>query len=910
MSLIVKIGADIREFDREMRRVTGDFNRVSQKLGNIGKTMTTAVTAPLVGVGVVAAKVGMEFEAGMSKVAATLGTTTDKIGSLEDLAKKMGSSTKFSATEAAEGINYMAMAGWKTQDIMKGLPAVLNLAAAGGMELGEASDIVTDAMTGMGIGADGAESFVDLMAKTASNANTSVRDMGAAMILTAGQANALAIDQKDLAQAIGLMANAGFKGEIAGQHLSAGIRMLVNPTKKQKKYMAEYGIELQKNADGGMDLGATMEHLRDKLAGLDKVTKSQVMSVLLGADAQKSWASIINASQGDFDKLSDAIANSEGAGKKMADTMSDNLQGRLTAMKSALEGVAIQLYDYLKPALEQIVSWITKAAQAFGNISPRTQAFIVAIAALLASVGPLLIALSAIIKMVGFVKGAFTAMGVASMGAVGIWIAVAVAVAALVIAIIFYWDEIVAVTKACWDGVMSFMTTVWNGIVDVAKTVWGGLTSFFSDLWEGVKSVTETVWNGITEFFSNWGLTILAVITGPIGWLVGLIVTYWDEIKAATTVVWETIKGFLAAIWNGIVAIFGPIFNGILTVITSVWNGISTATTAVWNYITQYLQALWTALMYFVQPILDQISAWFSKVWNQIKSVTDSVWNSIRSFLLSVWNGISSTATTVWNKISSFFTTWLNKIKSVMESMWNSIRSAVTAVWNSIKSTATSVWNAISNAVMGPVNKLKSMAITAFNALKSQVSSIFNSVKSVATSIWNSISSSVGSAVNKLVGGVKSAFNGMKSSVLGVWNGLKSGIKSVINGIISMVNRFIGGFNTPAKLLNKIPGVDAPTIPKIPMLATGGTIFGNGSAIVGEAGPELVSKSGSSVKVTPLSSQEKSGGIGGALGGSGGGTIEVPVILNGREIARAVAPEIDSQLRGRRDSKNRAKGGW
>lgn len=965
MSLIVKIGADIREFDREMRRMTRDINGVATKLGNAGKTMTTALTAPLAGIGVVAAKTGMEFEASMSQVAATLGTTSDKIGDLEKLAMDMGSTTKFSASEAAEGINFMAMAGWKTQDIMKGLPAVLNLAAAGGMELGAASDIVTDAMTGMGIGADGAEAFVDLMAKTSSNANTSVRDMGAAMILTAGQANSLAIDQKDLAQAIGLMANAGFKGEIAGQHLSAGIRMLVNPTKKQQKYMEKYGVELQKNAEGGMDLGATMEHLRDKLGGLDRVTQSQVASVLLGADAQKSWSAIVNASEEDFNKLSDAIANSEGAGKQMADTMSDNLQGRMKAMQSALEGVAIQIYEYLQPALEKIVSGITKLATAFSKLDPKTQTFIIALAALVAATGPLLVAFAAVMKMIAFVKGALTLLGTVTMASVGIWIAVGLAIAALVLAIIIYWDEIKAVTIAVWNAIADFMKVLWEGVVDVAKTIWSGLTSFFSDLWgsitadtqnkwNGVKdflsnlwssitSKTEEAWNGIKDFFSEWGLTILAVITGPIGWLVGLIVMYWDQIKSATTTAWNGIKEFLSTIWNGIVSIFGPIFSAILGIITSVWNGIYGATKAVWDFIIQYLKAIWDAIMFYVQPVFDRILAKISEVWNQIKavtslvwtaikaaltsvwnsisstvssvwnkikSVTTSVWNAIKSVLLSIWKNISSTATSVWNSISSFFTKWLNIIKSKMSSVWNAIKSAMASIWNAIRATAVSVWNATKNAVMGPINSLKSSAINAFNSLKSKVTSVWNSIRSTALSIWSSISSSVSSTVSNLVGKVGGAFSGLKSTVVGAWEGIKSGIKSVINSIIGMVNKFIGGFNTPAKALNKIPGVDAPTIPKIPMLATGGTIFGSGQAIVGEAGPELVSKSGSSVKVTPLSSQEKAGGIGGAMGGSGGGVVEVPVSLDGKVIARVVAPYMDNQLRGRRDSKNRAKGGW
>jgi TP901 family phage tail tape measure protein len=887
MSLIVKIGADTRKFDREIGKLTKDVNTIGSKFTSAGTAMATAISAPLVGVGVLAAKTGVTFESSMSKVAATLGTTTDKIGELETLAKEMGSSTKFSASQAAEGINYMAMAGWDTNQIMKGLPAVLNLAAAGGMELGAASDIVTDAMTGLGLGADKAGWMVDLMAKTASSANTSVEQMGNAMIIVAGQANALGIGADELSLALGHMANAGIKGELAGQHLSAGIRQLVNPTKKQQEYMEKYGVALQKNEDGTVNLTDTMQNMRDSLNGLDGVTKAQVMSVLLGADAQKSWAAIVNASQEDFDKLADSIANSEGAGQKMADTMSDNLEGKLLSLQSAIEGVFIELYEHMKPALEAIVDGIMAMVQAFASLSPKTQAFIVLLAGFAIAIGPILIAIGSFIKALGFVKAALAAVKIASFGALSIWILIAVAVAALVLAIIFYWDEIVAVTKAVWDTIATYMKDLWSGISETASEVWGAIAEFFTTLWQGISDTATEVWTVIATFFTD----------------------LWEGIKTSTEETWTAITDFIIGIWESWLAFALPIYKAIWDAIVSVWEGIKTVTSTVWDFITQYLTAIWTALVYLLTPIFTKIRDFVLSVWNSIKTFSSNVWNGIKTTLTNVWNSVSSTATTVWEKIRSFFVSWLNKVRTNMTTVWNAIKAVVSNVWNSIKAIASSVWNAVQKVIMGPINRVRTMATNAFNSLRTSVSSIFNSIKSTAVSIWNSISTSVTGVVSKLTSGVSSAFEGMKSAVLGVWDGIKAGMKFVLNGIISMINKFIGGFNTPAKLLNKLPGVDAPTIPNIPMLATGGTIFGNGQAIVGEAGPELVSKSGSSVKVTPLSNQEKAAGIGGAMGG-GGGTIEVPVILDSREIAKVVAPHMDSSLRARRDSKNRSRGGW
>ena len=285
----------------------------------------------------------------------------------------------------------MGMAGWKTQDMMAGLPSILNLASAGGTDLALTSDIVTDGLTAMGMSANDAGKFADIMASTCSNANTNIELMGETLKYVGPVAGALGIEMDDLSVAIGLMGNAGLKGSNAGTSLRAGLTNLVKPTKEMKKAMTKYGVELVKNADGSINLMGTMENLRSSLGGLDQATQAQALATIFGKEAMSGWASIVNASEGDFNKLTEAIANSEGSAKKMADTMLEGSQGAIVEMKSALEGVAITIGERLTPFLEKLADGVSKVCEWFQNLSPAAQTFLMVVATLIASIGPLLL---------------------------------------------------------------------------------------------------------------------------------------------------------------------------------------------------------------------------------------------------------------------------------------------------------------------------------------------------------------------------------------------------------------------------------------------------------------------------------------------------------------------------------------
>ena len=322
-------------------------------------------SAAVIGVASVAAAkktidVGKSFEEGMSEVQAISGASGKDLEKLSAKAKQMGATTKFSATESATALKYMAMAGWKTNQMVSGLSGVMNLAAASGEDLGTVSDIVTDSMTAFGLKAKDSGHFADVLAKASSSSNTNVAMMGETFKYVAPLAGSMKYSIEDTATAIGLMANAGIKGSQAGTELRSILTRLVKPPKDAAAALSALGISTTK-ADGSMKpMRQTMAELREKFSGLTDSQKSQYAAAIAGQEAMSGLLAIVNASDSDFNKLQKAIDNSSGAAKKQADIMNNNLQGALYDLGSAAEAVGIGIYEDIKTPLTKAVGVGTK----------------------------------------------------------------------------------------------------------------------------------------------------------------------------------------------------------------------------------------------------------------------------------------------------------------------------------------------------------------------------------------------------------------------------------------------------------------------------------------------------------------------------------------------------------------------
>lgn len=337
------------------------FESGVKKMSGLAAKGLAAIGTTLAGASAYAIKVGADFEEGMSKVAAISGTSGKELEALTEKAKEMGAKTKFSATESAEAMQYMAMAGWKSADMISGIDGIMNLAAASGEDLASVSDIVTDALTAFGLQAKDSAHFADVLAAASSNSNTNVSMMGATFKYAAPLAGALKYSVEDVATAIGLMANAGIKGEQAGTSLRSMFTRLAKPPKECAEAMDTLGISI-KNSDGSAKpLNQTLQDMRQKFSKLSDTQKTQYASAIAGTEAMSGLLAIVNASDTDFNKLTKAIFSANGSAEKMAKTMNDNLKGKVTILGSSLEGLGIQAYEkFEKPMKKAVDGAITK----------------------------------------------------------------------------------------------------------------------------------------------------------------------------------------------------------------------------------------------------------------------------------------------------------------------------------------------------------------------------------------------------------------------------------------------------------------------------------------------------------------------------------------------------------------------
>lgn len=348
----------------DLKEVTGEL---STKVKNgLVVSLKAGVTA-LAGMLAYSSKVGASFQSVMSEVQAISGATAEELELLTEKAKEMGIKTKFSATEAGEALKYMAMAGWKTTDMLEGLDGIINLAAASNENLGTVSDIVTDAITAFGLSAKDSAHFADVLAQASSSSNTNVSLMGETFKESAALAGAMKYSVDDVAVAVGLMANAGIKGSKSGTALKNAIANMAKPTEAMADIMEEYNLSLA-NADGSMKpLIQVINELRGAFGGLSEDQQASVAATLFGKEAMAGMLSVVNASEADYVKLQTAIQNADGASKRMSDTMIDNVKGALTIAGSTAEGLGIQLFDVFKDDLKKAIQGVTKELTKFGK---------------------------------------------------------------------------------------------------------------------------------------------------------------------------------------------------------------------------------------------------------------------------------------------------------------------------------------------------------------------------------------------------------------------------------------------------------------------------------------------------------------------------------------------------------------
>src|SRR5690625_5178755 len=365
------------------------MKRTGDKMQSVGKSMSMKITAPLTGVAAAAIKVGTDFETSMSHVAAVSGATGDDLKKLEDKAREMGSTTNKSASEAADAMGYLALAGWDTNEMLTGIEPVLKLSSAGNLDLARTAELVNNSMGAMGIEVHELNDYLDVIAKTAQSADTDIDERREAFITAGGKLRDLGIDFEEGAIALGLMADAGIKGSEAGRGLSAILTNLTAPTGQAKKAIDELGLSFFDANGDFIGVEESLLQVEDALSGMTQEQQAMYKSMLAGKEHAKTFSALMNSLGSDYDNLREEVENANGALDEMYKIMTDNLKGRWDEFKSALEEAGISIFKSLQPALEAVVWIATQLIKAFNLIPGPIKTIIVTIAGLIAVIGPL-----------------------------------------------------------------------------------------------------------------------------------------------------------------------------------------------------------------------------------------------------------------------------------------------------------------------------------------------------------------------------------------------------------------------------------------------------------------------------------------------------------------------------------------
>ena len=784
--------------DKKGRQTAQGFAGISSKIGSAvkGAFATTAIA------GFEKSIVGTysTYDDQMRKVSAVSGATGEQFKQLQAKAEDLGAKTRFSATQAGEGMENLARAGWSTNEVMAGIGETLTFATANSIDLGQASSIVANGLSQFGMKAEETGKFTDILSTTASSANTDIGLLGESFKYVGSIAGGLGYKVQDVSVALGLMANKGIVGSQAGTTLRSALTSLANPTGNAAKLISKMGLSITDSSGKVKPFSTLLQDIRGKFSTLSDAQKAQYASTIFGQQAMSGMLAIINSSDEEFNNMTKSIENSTGKTKEMADTMDGGLGGALAGVTSAWENLQIQLgkmqsgflvdavnllADTLRKIpvvvgsvvdkLQALAHWISENktlvqtlgivfATVFGSFAIHQVGIMGVINALMkfSGVGKVLSMTSTLIKGLGAV---FTFL----LSPVGLVTAAVAAFAATAFLIYKNWGEIKEWIGNLWDSIATSTSETWTGVKESVGNAVDGVAVWISDKWGGLSESVSSIFTSISETISSIWDGIVNIFNFALELIKSAVEAYFTLLITIIRTPLEIIKSIITTIWNYIGDYIKSALSAIGNAVSAGWNAIKSTTSTVWEAIKSVISTVWEAIKGLIQGYVGVVKTIITTAWEVIKSVTTTIWNGIKSVFDVVWgaikgvvqtyvNAIKTVITTAWNAIKGVITTVLNAIKSVIDTVWNSIKTSTTNAFNAIKSVATSVWEGIKSAIS-----------TVVNGILSTVSSVWETIKSVTSSAWNSVKTLMTTPVNA----AKDAIKGALDKIKGFFSGLK-----------------------------------------------------------------------------------------------------------------------------------------
>lgn len=742
----------LNTFMDESATAADKASALSSALKGVGTGLTTTVTAPLVGLGTAAVKTAATFEQAMAQVAAVSGLDTAgaEFEALGEKAKEMGSKTKFSASEAAEAFNYMAMAGWDAQQMMDGIEGVMNLAAASGEDLALVSDIVTDALTGFGLAASDSAHFADVLAAASNSANTNVSMLGESFKYVSPVAGALGFSVEDVSVALGLMANSGIKASQAGTSLRTLFTNLVHPVGQSADAIEALGISIT-NSDGSMkSLDTIMRELRTTFGNMTEAEKASYAAMLAGQEGMSGLLAIVNATDEDFQKLSDSISAAGGTAQEMADKQLDTLEGKMTLFKSALEGLAISFGEVLLPMLTNLVEKITDVVNWFNGLSDETKKTITVIAGIVAVLGPLMIIIGNVIsvvmkvvKAIKLIKGAILAVKGAMVALNAVMLAnpiglVVAAIAALIAIFVVLWNK-------C-DAFREFWINLWEAIKEAFAQV--------------AEAIGEVVSN-IAEWFSTLPERIGEAINAVVDWFTQLP----GRISSAISEALNAVANWGQEVYNSLSTGVSQAINAVGQWFDQLPSRIGYALGYAAGSIVAWVQETYTTMTTKIAETIEDIGQWFTSLPDRIAEGLSNAINSISEWCSNVLTAIGEWFTNMWSAFTEWFTAlpgrirdWLAEaLQAVVDWGLGLIEAAGEALGGFVES--------ISEWLSQVPEKFKEWFNAAIEFLKGLPAQLYEIGANMLQSLWDglvSIWNKLLDWINGIVDQIKKAFSSAK----------------------------------------------------------------------------------------------------------------------------------------------------